>query len=344
MGKEKRRQQILDAVVRLYSETGQPVSSGLVARWLGGDVSSATVRSVMSGLENDGMLEKPHTSSGRVPTDRGFRAFVNRFLARWPEAGDHRSSEMLQIVDKELQRAAGTHAMVKSLASLLCRLTTSIGIILGPSWDGVKALRIELHPREANRVLMVLVLENALVRTRIVNLDRYYEPLLLEDAARFISERISGRTVAEIRGGVLSSFDPEASPAARCASDVASLGGDLFADVEQAEIELTGVANVLDEPEFSEADRLKTLIRFLESPSTIRDVLRRLNPPDDRGITVWIGSENPVAALRHFSLVSAPFAVSGRGGVMAVLGLRRMPYDRTIAGLDALVRSLNSLE
>lgn len=331
-------------MVRLYSDTGQPVSSALVARWLGGDVSSATVRADMAALQREGLLEKPHTSSGRVPTDLGFRSFVNRFLCSLPGPDDPRSAEIRKLVDTELQRAAGTHAMVKSLASLLCRLTAGIGIILGPSWDSVKALQVELHPRAGSRVLMVLVLENALVRTRIVAMEREYGPRVLEDAARIISERVSGRSVAEIRDGVLDSFDPEASPAARCASDLAAVGGDIFADVEEAEIELTGVANVLDEPEFSEADRLKNLIRFLESPRAIGDILRRLSPVEGRGISVWIGSENPVADLRRFGLVSAPFAVSGRSGVLAVLGLRRMPYDRTIAGLDALVRSLNSLE
>ncbi len=339
----RRRNLILDAVVRLYSESGQPVSSGLVVRWLGGGVSSATVRAEMGRLEADGLLVKPHASAGRVPTDAGYRAFVNRIMTEWPGLGDPRADEVRQMVDRELQQAAGTHVMVRSLAGLLCRLTAGIGIILGPTWDDVRALRVELHPREGRRVLMVLVLENALVRTLTVALDREWPPLVLEDAARVLSERISGRTIGEIRSGVLPALDPAASPACDCASDIASRGEELFADVEEAEIEMTGVANVLDEPEFSEADRLKTLIRFLESPRTIRDVLQRLSPSGREQIAVWIGSENPVAELRPFSLVLAPYDMTGRKGVLAVLGLRRMPYDRTIAGLNALARSLRTM-
>jgi len=248
------------------------------------------------------------------------------------------------MVNRELERSAGAHAMVRALASLLSRLTDNIGIILGPTWDAVRAQRLELHPREGRRVLMVLVLENALVRTGIVTVEQDYPVEVLDDAARFLSERISGLTVAEIRSGVLPSLAGEASREGRCARDLVEQGRDLFVDVEEAEIELNGVARLLDEPEFSDAAHLKTLIRFIESPRTIRDSLRRLQPDGEDGISVWIGAENPVAELRPFSLVSSPYRLDGRRGVLAVLGLRRMPYQRTIHSLRVLMRSLNTGE
>lgn len=340
--REDRHDTILEAVVRLYSDTAQPVSSGLVARWLGGRVSPATVRVVMGRLEDEGLLVKPHASAGRVPTDTGFRVFVNRVLS-----GDGVPAPAplndLGRVERELERSAGTHAMVKALAALLCQLTDSISIIMGPAWDSVRALRLDLYPKEGRRVLMVLVLENALVRTGTFAVEEDYASEVLDDAARLLTERITGRTVAEIRGGVLATLDADAGPAARCATDVAGRGQDLFGDVETAELELMGVANVLDEPEFSDPDRLKKLVRFLESPHAIRETLQRLSPENRDGLAVWIGAENPVDDLRSFGMISSPFPLAGRQGTLAVLGLRRMSYDRAIHGVQALLRTLHRL-
>jgi len=334
--REGRKDAILDAVVRLYSTSGQPVSSTLVARWLGGVVSSATVRAAMVGLEEEGLLGKPHTSAGRIPTDAGFRAFVNRLLTGGGGLIPAPTAVLHPQVEQELERSAGTHAMVKALASLLCQMTDSISIIMGPAWDSVRALRLDLYPKEGRRILMVLVLENALVRTGTFAVDNDYTPETLDDAARLLTERISGHTVSEIRGGVLSALAPESTAAGRCARE-------MIHRVETAELELMGVANVLDEPEFSDPDRLKKLVRFLESPHAIRDTLQRLSPENEEGLAVWIGSENPVDDLQSFGMISSSFPLAGRQGILAVLGLRRMSYDKAIHGVQSLLHTLNRL-
>ena len=336
--RDDRKFQVLAAVVRLYSETGQPVSSALVARWLDGSVSSATVRADMMHLEDKGMLGKPHTSAGRVPTDKGFRSFVNRILEGQDELSPR--PEIMPMVEQELRRSSGTHTMVKSLASLLSRLTDNIGIILGPAWDGTKAQRLELYAKDGGRILMVLILENALVRTGTIVVDEPFSAEILEDAARLLSERVNGLTIREIRDGALDDLSATGDAVERCASDLAERGSDLFLDVEDGELELMGVTNMLDAPEFSDPDRLKNLVRFLESPRSIRGALRQLSPENEDGIAVWIGAENPIDALQGFSLVSSPCEMEGRRGMLAVLGLRRMPYDRAISGMQVLIQSL----
>lgn len=338
--KDDREFQVLSAVVRLYSQTGLPVSSALVARWLDGAVSSATIRADMQRLEEKGLLGKPHTSAGRVPTDAGFRAFVNRLLQGGEAAAPR---ELMPQVAQELQRSGSTHAMVKALAALLSRLTDNIGIILGPAWDTVRAQRLELYAKEGRRILMVLVLDNAMVRTGTIAVEETFTADVLADASRLLSERLHGLTIRQIREGALEDLD-RGDPVGRCASELARRGGDLFQDVEEGELELMGVTNVLDAPEFSDPERLKNLVRFLESPRAIRDALQRLSPENRDGIAVWIGSENPIDELRGFSLVSSPCEMDGRRGVLAVLGLRRMPYDRAIGGMQMLVRTLRTLD
>jgi len=340
---EARKFEVLDAVVRLNIETGRPVSSGLVARLLCGACSPATIRADMVRLQEEGYLVKPHTSAGRLPTDQGYRAFVDRILGLWPWQPLETPDPVRRRIEDDLRRSADSGNIIKMLATLLSNLSANISIILGPRSETIRARRLEIYPQENHRILMVLVLENAMVRSGQVTLDRDYPRGVLEEAARILSERITGCTVAEIRSGVFPSFAPSPSPADRCASDLFARGRDLFADLEEGELKLEGVANVLDEPEFSDPRPLKSLLRFIESPHTVRDALERLNLAADGQLRVWIGGENPIGDLRFFSLLTSPFDLGGRQGILAVLGPRRMPYRRAFAGIDVLRRSLQFL-
>ena len=340
---QNRADEILEAVVRLHIETGRPVSSDLVARYLQRACSAATIRNVMAALERGGYLEQPHTSAGRCPTDRGYRRYVDRLVERWPLARWPLPRPLAREIAADLTRHAGSHAIVKVLAGLLSRLTANISIILGPSWEQVRCLRVELYPKENGRLLMVLVLQNAMVRTTLADAGDDLAPQTVAEAARLLSERISGRTVAEIRDSVLDSFRPGVTAASRCASRLADQGRDLFTEFESGELELEGVANVLGEPEFGEPGVLCNLVRFLESPRSIREALKLLDREACGRLGVWIGRENPVGELREFTLVSHRFPLAGREGILAVLGPRRMPYQRALTGIHTLRDELRNL-
>jgi heat-inducible transcriptional repressor len=340
---DSRSREILDAVVRLHIETGRPVSSALVARALGGRFCAATIRSVMKGLEADGLLEQPHTSAGRLPTDTGFRSFVDRVLVGWSLRERDLPRPLRLRVEERLRRSAGSHTLGKVLANLLNQLTANIGIVLDSGWDGVRAQRVDLFPKEAGRVLMVLVLENAFVRTLVVTPQRTYPPAVLELAASVLSERVAGRTVGELRRGLIPSLNAATDPTAACARELAWEGREIFDEFDDRELELTGVADVLDQPEFSQPEPLKALIRFIESPRTIRETLARLDAESFDPFGVWIGGENPRDELRQFGLILHRYELEGRPGLMAVLGPRRMPYHRAFTGIDVLQRSLQNL-
>jgi len=334
--------EILDAVVRLHIETGKPVSSQLVARLLRKAYSPATIRAVMKCLEEDGFLLQPHTSAGRLPTDEGFRAFVDRVLNAWSLRGLEVAPRVRQMIEADLQKSAAAGGLIKVLATLLSELSANIGIVLGPSWESARAVRMDLYPKEGRRILMVLVLENALVRTGQVTLDRDFPRAVVDEASRILSERICGCTVAEIRTGVLPSFLATGTPAGACARDLAERGREMFNDLEEGDLELGGVADLLDEPEFSEPGLLKALIRFIESPRLVRETLHRLSRESVGQLGVWIGAENPIGDLRSFSLLCSTFGVAGRQGILAVLGPRRMPYQRAVSGIDVIRRSMQA--
>ena len=227
---------------------------------------------------------------------------------------------------------------VKVLARLLSRLTDNISIILGPSWDEVRAVRLELHPRSARRMFLVVILDNARVRTGLIELKEDYAPEVVQQAAALLSERLKGRTVTDIRGGCWESPDLLRTPASRCATALGMAGRSLFSGLGERELELEGVANVLNEPEFQEAEPLKALLRFIESPGNIRHSLDRLGSQDDQRFGVWIGSENPVGRLRRFTVLTGRFEMDGRPGTLAVLGPRRMSFQRVFQGIDIMRR------
>ena len=333
-----RSREILDAVVRLNIETGRPVSSGLVERSLNRNISSATIRSVMKSLESGGYLHKPHTSAGRLPTDAGFRVFVDRLQAGWTLQRHEIPLQMRQVLAQGIVEPAAGQDRVKVMARLLSSLTDNISIILGPSWDQVLALRVELYPRSARRVLMVVILDNARVRTGSVELNEDYSPAVIAQAAGILTDRIQGRTVAEIRSGGWESPDLMRTPATRCAATLTQAGQSLFQELGEGDLELEGIANVLDEPEFREPEPLKALLRFIESPRNIRHSLDRLRSRDDERCGIWIGSENPVGRLRRFTVLTGRFEMDGRFCTLAVLGPRRMSYQRAFQGIDIMRR------
>lgn len=339
----ERADEILDAVVRLNIETGRPVSSSLVERSLRRAYSAATIRNVMKALEHEGLLTQPHTSAGRLPTDRAFRRHVDGMLRGWPLGRMDLPRTLSRGVEDDLGRQQSGHAMVKTLAGVLSRVTEGVSIILGPSWEEVRCQRVELYLQGPRRLLMVLVLENAMVRTSLADPGEDVAPSTVEEAGRLLSERIAGRTVAEVRDGVLGSFRHGVTAASRCASWLAEQGRDLFLDFEVGELELDGVTQVLGEPELEQPGTLRNLVRFLESPRSIRQALQQLDRQVDHGLRVWIGGENPVRDLQEFALVMRRFTLDGRGGLLAVLGPRRMPYRRTLSGIDTVCDGLNSL-
>lgn len=331
---DTRSLEILDAVVRLNIETGRAVSSGLVERYLKRSVSSATIRTVMKNLEEAGYLDQPHTSAGRLPTDAGYRVFVNRLQSGWTLRSWSPPALLRRQVQEEIRRSLGNANQLKILAGVLSRLSDSMGIVMGPSWNTVRAVRVEVYPRTSRHALVVIILENAQVRTGLVELKENVAEAVLHEASRLLTERIKGLTVGQIRQGGLVAPDILRSPASRCATHLAGQGKILCDGLEDEGVELGGLQNVLEEPEFLEPGPLKELIRFIGSPVTIRQSLSRLDREAGDGLGVWIGRENPLDRLQGFTVMTRRFDLDGRPGLLAVLGPRRLAFLRALQGID----------
>ncbi len=332
---DSRSTEILEAVVRLHSETGRPVSSGLVERYLPAAPSSATIRAVMKKLEQTGYLMQPHTSAGRLPTDAGFRHYVDRLRSTWSLRRLDIPAGML-LAARQAKSVPGSPGRIKELARLLSMLTRNISIVVGPALDRVSVVKLESYPRSERRVMMVLILDNGKVQTRLVDLEEDYPPQVISRAALLLSERMSGRCLGELRRERALTLDLVRTPLSCCTTALAKQGFRMLNDLEESEVEMEGVGRMLEEPEFQDAAPLKALIRFLESPRDIRASLTGMYHLDHELFGVWIGSENPLGSLRKFSLITAEIDLDGGRGLLAVLGPRRLPYQRAFQGMEIL--------
>jgi len=294
----------------------------------------------MKGLEQQGFLHQPHTSAGREPTDAGFRLFVDRLQAGWGLKRHDVPQTMRQVAASSLKKSRASGNPIKTSARLLSSLTKSIGIILGPSWQSVRAAKVELYPRSSSHVLMVVLLENGLTRTGTVNLPREYPRVVIQEAGELLSRRVAGHTVGEIRDGLLDSLDLIHTPATQCAASLAEAGKPIFDSLETGEMQLDGLGHVLDEPEFHDPDPLKALLRFIESPAIIRVSFGKLGQAMESSYGVWIGEEIPLQGMRSFTILTSGFKLDGRDGLLAVLGPRRMSYQRAFHGLDLVKEAL----
>ncbi|MFT5233421.1 MAG: heat-inducible transcriptional repressor [Candidatus Krumholzibacteriia bacterium] len=337
----RRNREILEAIVRMNIETGRAVSSGLVERYMQRAVSSATIRTVMQQLESDGYLEQPHTSAGRLPTDRGFRVFVDGLRAGWALRRHEAPAEMHSLVQRDIGETLGTQDQLKRLAMLLSKMTDNVSIIVGPSHDSVRVEQVEYYPKARSRGLLVVILDTSQVRTGLVRIPSNTPQQVVRDAVQLLNDRMSGRTLAQIRDEVMGTLDLVHTPVTACAGQLSREGQSLLTEPSENVVEVEGVANVFDAPELQEPQPLRALLRMMESPRALGESLHRMVEKPGHEFGVWIGHENPVGELRAFSILTGQFQWEGRTGTLAVLGPRRMSYERAFHGIDILREALD---
>jgi heat-inducible transcriptional repressor len=334
----EREHAILEAVIRTYVETAEPAGSRMVARRFRLGISPATVRNTMSDLEEKGYLYHPHTSAGRVPTDLAYRLYVDALMRRAPVSERERSA-----IRRELSGGgeAAVEHLLRRAAQVLGLLTQELGVAIAPRLDQATLERLDLVSVSAEKVLLVLVLRGAGVRTIYVDVPAAIPPQTLAAVGRILNERLAGLPLKEIRA-TLADRLRDSAPAEAGAAELLNVfvqgAEELFVAPAPPEQDVhLGRASVLaEQPEFSDGQRLRGLIELTERRDLLKDVLARRG---EGGLQVTIGVEHGDPALEGFTLVTSEYRSGGLKGVIGVIGPTRMPYDRVIA----LVESTSNL-
>jgi heat-inducible transcriptional repressor len=342
-----RERRVLEAVIQTYVQTAEPAGSRVIARHHGLGVSPATIRNTMSDLEEKGFLSHPHTSAGRVPTDKAYRAYVDALLNSSVGAMVVAERERLR---EELSTSHSTiETILRRAAQSLGVLTQELGVALGPRFDAAVLRQLELVRVSGDRLLLVLTLDAGLVRTVFVEVRGVLADVAVSEVTRVLNERLAGHTLRELRTSVAERLrDTQMKPEAEELLNIFVQEGEQLLDsalpLGGGNV-IVGQASVLaEQPEFSGADNLRRLLSLTEEPARLADALRRKHVGDERpGVSITIGSEHGDPRLDQFTVVTAEYHAGALAGVIGVIGPTRMPYEKVIALVQHTSRLLSDL-
>jgi len=325
----ERELRVLEAVVQNYVETAEPVGSRTIARRFGLAVSAATVRNAMSDLEEKGYLFHPHTSAGRVPTDRAYRLYVDG-LMRSPVLSPAQEERLREDLMAE---GSAISAIIYRAAQVLSVLTQELGMAVAPALDSVVLERIELLTVATDRLLLVLTLRSGVARSVFVQVPGSLPPEAVVSIGMVLNDRLAGLTLREIRQTLPERVRDTAKTSAESELlDIFVATGDQLFDVANpaADAVVLGRTSVLaEQPEFASGAQMRELIELTEQREVLRKALQ--SRANSVGLTVTIGGENESESLSRLTLITAPYRSGPLSGVIGVLGPTRMPYAKVVA-------------
>ena len=337
---DPRARQLLRTLISRYIRDGEPVGSQTLARHAGLDVSPATIRNILSELEDAGLLASPHTSAGRVPTAQGYRMFVDSLVQMQPP-----DETELARLRGELPAGAGTQALLGSASELLSAMTRFVGVVSAPSREQFAFRHIDFVPLDAGRVLAILVFADNEVQNRVIEPRRAYGPGELEQVANYLNAHFAGRTLAEIRAVLLHELRHARQEMESLLARSVDLAGQALMPDDDAGMVVRGQTRLMGVQDLSDLDLLRELFEAFARKREMLQLLERTSLAP--GVRIFIGEETGLAPLEAVSLVSAPYATAnGRVlGVLGVIGPQRMAYGRVIplvqAAADALGAALD---
>jgi heat-inducible transcriptional repressor len=336
-GIDERAQHVFKLLVEQYIADGNPVPSRLLASQPGVEVSPATVRNILAELESHGLVRSPHTSAGKIPTNRGLRFFVDSLLRVRPL-----DEEQINQLELELNPDLSAKELVESASKLLSHLTHMTCVVTLPRRDQVALRHVEFLPLSGSRVLVILVLNDREVQNRVIRTDRDYAEHELTQAANFINREFGGLSLIRLRQALIESMQADKDRMDRLmqvALDVASLAFEEDQEATGRQLVVAGETNLLDFSDDTNQVR-KLFDAFSRKGSMLHLLDRCLESP---GIQLFIGEESGYQLLGDLSLVTSAYHVKGQlAGVLGVVGPTRMAYQEVIPVVDITARMLSS--
>jgi heat-inducible transcriptional repressor len=340
---DARGQAVLAAIIKEHLRTGEPVASRTISERVAGGAgwSSATIRNVMAELEDHGLVEQPHTSAGRVPTDKGYRFYVDHFV------GDARLSRAdISAIDRTLGLASDASGprLMEKVSHALSEMSENVGIVVSPPVADSRLEHVEFLQLSDGRILVVLVFASNLVQNKIIRIN---EPLTqddLERAARYLNAEFGGKSLQAIRSEWLALMGEEKALYDRLLHNAVLLfeRGVEGGEDETAEVYIDGASNILAKPDFADVERLRELFRTFEAKSRLVKILNECiaGEPVFNDVHVVIGREHSAPQMQSCALITAPYRL-GEGfvaGTVGVVGPMRIEYARTIAAVNYIAR------
>ncbi len=336
---DERKTKILKAIIQTYLETGEPVGSRTISKYTDLNLSSATIRNEMSDLEELGYIVQPHTSAGRIPSDKGYRFYVDNLM----EEKDREVSEMKDFV---IERTEKMEQVLKQVVKLLATNTNYATMITAPQYQQGKLKFIQLSQVDEEQLLAVIVLEgnivkNKIIRTELNGLDN--EQILKLNL--LLNTSLNGLALNQINLATIAKLKEQAGIHSEIVSKVLDAIVESVSEDEDLEIYTSGATNIFKYPELADSGRAQELISaFEEKQQLVSLVNDTLSDEEHTGIQVYIGSESPVQTMKDCSVVTATYELGeGMKGTIGIIGPKRMDYENVVDNLKTLKSQLDGI-
>ncbi len=342
---DDRKWTILQAIIKTYLETGEPVGSRTISKYPGLNLSSATIRNEMSDLEEMGYIIQPHTSAGRIPSDAGYRLYVDRMMQendRKMEAKDKEVSEMKELV---LQRQDKMEMVLKQLARFLAANTNYATMISSPQYHRTKLKFIQLSIVDESQILAVIVAEGNVVKNKMIRMEHGLDNETILKMNILLNSSLNGLTIEQINLATISKLKEEAGIHSDVVGRVLDAVAEAISEEEDMEIYTSGATNIFKYPELSDSEKASELISTFEEKHPLASLMSEELPGDEEhGIQVYIGQETPVSTMKDCSVVTASYDLGdGMYGRIGIVGPKRMDYDRVVGILKNLTQQLDDI-
>ncbi|NBI85887.1 heat-inducible transcription repressor HrcA [Lachnospiraceae bacterium] len=336
-GLDERKIKILEAIIRTYLETGEPVGSRTISKYTDLNLSSATIRNEMSDLEELGYILQPHTSAGRIPSDKGYRFYVDHLL-------EMKEKEISDIKEFVIEHTEKMERVLKQAAKMLAQNTNYATMVSSPKYNGNKVKFIQLSQLDGSQLLAVIVMEANVVKNKIIPLSESLDSETLLKLNLLLNSTLNGLSIPEINLGTISKMKEQAGSY----SDIVGVVLDAVAETisqEEMEIYTSGATNIFKYPELSDSRKASELIYTLEEKQQLKTLVSdSLSNESETGIQVYIGNESPIQTMKDCSVVTATYELSeGVKGTVGIIGPKRMDYEKVMDSLKELKIQLDGI-
>lgn len=335
---DDRSREILTAAIKLYVATGEPVGSRTLSRLSREQLSAATIRNIMADLEEAGYLYQPHTSAGRVPSDKGYRFYVDNLVGQLRVSKQDEARIQRGLIDEETRLRP--ESLMERTSQLLSQVSDNVGVVVSLTRTQDALAQLEFIKLADGRVLVVTVTQAGMVQNRVIRLEEELSQDDLDRTARYLTAHYRGLTLSAIRSALLAQMSEEKALYDRLLKTAILLCERGFATDENPDVYVDGTVTIIDKPDFADTERMRALFRMFEEKSRLVKLLDQcLSEPIQSGVHIQIGAETRTPWLRDCAIVASPLNVGDRrmGGI-GVVGPSRMEYARVIGIVDYVAK------
>ena len=345
MDLDERKLKILQAIIRNYLETGEPVGSRTISKYTDLNLSSATIRNEMADLEELGYIVQPHTSAGRIPSDKGYRLYVDQMLAEKEEKLDHATQEVKEMHQMLLEKEDKMESILKQMAKMLAVNTNYATLVTAPQVKGNKIKFLQLSRVDVGQLLATIVVEGNVIKNNMIHVEKSLDDETLLKLNILLNTNLNGLPIKDINLAMITKLKQQAGIYDGIIAEVMDAVAAVIRENDDIEIYTSGANNIFKYPELSDNQRASELINTLEEKQMLTELVQdSMADENNTGIQVYIGNETPVQTMKDCSVVTATYELEeGVKGTIGIIGPRRMDYDKVISTLTTLKSQLDTI-